>query len=96
MREAGLNVPVIQVMLCTSPFLPNYYTDSMRFGLPFATNDTALFIRYAKAGIRQIFRQGTTTINAALTWWNSPQPAATSKTCWRKPSQAMAGYAGKR
>ena len=60
LRKQKSCASVISVFVATNPFKPNtpQYSNAINLTLPHATNHTAELIHYAKAGFKQIFREG--------------------------------------
>jgi len=66
LRKQQHMVKTIHVFLQTSPFLPNYYVNSIVVQLPYATDDSRLVIHCAKAGIEQIYLPNKQYLKAGI------------------------------
>ncbi len=49
---------LLMVYLMTNRFKEDYYHNSVSFNLPVQTNDTSELIRYARQGLKEIYRKG--------------------------------------
>ena len=56
----------MHVFLHTSPYLPNYYSNSAVVQLPYATDDTRVMVAAAKQALRGIYRPGYAYLKAGV------------------------------
>lgn len=66
LRKQKHRVKSIHVFVQTSPFLPNYYVNSIVVQLPYPTDDPRLVIHCAKAGITKIYREGKAFLKCGI------------------------------
>jgi len=66
LRKQNSFTPAIHVFLHTSPWQPNYYSNSMTVKLPYPTNDTRMISHYAQAIIKKMYRDGYRFMKAGL------------------------------
>lgn len=59
-------VQTIHVFAHTSPFLPNYYSNSLVVKLPYPTDDPRLVSAYAKRGIELIYRESALFLKCGI------------------------------
>lgn len=56
----------MHVFIHTSPFEPNYFSNSIIIQLPYPTDDTRIITRFAKEGVKRIFKPGHRYLKAGI------------------------------
>ena len=66
LRKQKSFTPAIHVFLHTSPWQPNYYSNSMTVKLPYPTSDTRLISHHAQQAIKKMYREGCRFMKAGV------------------------------
>lgn len=66
LRMQNSFTPAIHVFLHTSPWQPNYYSNSMTVKLLYPTNDTRMISHYAQTAIKKMYRENSRFMKAGV------------------------------